>query len=1579
MLLPFFASAQINSFPYFENFEAGAGGWTSATLVGGDSWNLGTPDGSVINYAAAGGSNSWYVDTLETGTNEQSHVISPVYDFTNVPNPMLEIDIWWNLIFDSDGAVFQSSIDGGSSWQNVGSHTDDPAFAPNWFNHAFLSQGFPNGGAGSQSISHWTGDGPLGSQGWVTAKHILTGLGGQSNVQLRMAWINKTNNLGASGNGIAFDNILIFDAPAIDLAMNDVVQAGPCGGGYPGTAIATITNSGAQSTTINSLEDDLGTPFPITSTTVSAFSSVDVLVELPLQNPGSPSMNLGVSDPGDQNPSNDFFNATFNCNVVNGLNHCNDFESAGTAPWFADPEGANSSWNLGGNADNNTINTPFSGANFWGTTGPDGGYNPNEQSALVSPFFDFSTIQNSGVSFQFWRDLEIDYDGAVFQSSTDGGTTWVNVGTQGSGINWFNDGSVSGGGSGGQNVANWNGSSGGWVNATNSTPTLDGVAHILFRIALGADDIFQDGGMGFDDFCITGEEVPAIDTPNVVINEFKFSDFEGDDLDFIELKNKGSEALNMQDFRINFYQNDGNGTASYGVIGPDLINGTIQPNSHFVVGSLGTPGDYTYFTIPNSPNILGDSAALVLEYRLSNGDIVILDKVGYGNVDQSVSEFIPIVDSDSDHPSQVNQSFSRIPDGGDVNDNSTDFARVCMTPGLENNSIDNCNPYDSVDVAIAAIQQLEPCGGGFSAAVGITLQNNGYTDQLISEITDNQGGVHAITPFVLVAQESFSVVLNLPLSSPGSIDLILSANVDNDQVPTNDFQLFAFDCNVIEATNHLNDFERNDTLRWRPQHVAPLSSWRLGENTDNITINTPSPNQLGTNFWVTNVNGTHYSDENSSVISPYFDFSNTSSPVIKFDKWLDLETGQDGVVLESSLDGGTTWETVGEAGSGINSYNTGALPNGGAGQQNIEHWSGDGIEGTQGWENTVLPAPELAGIPNVLLRFAIHADGNVVTEGGFGFDNIEIQEIPVPSIVINEFNYVDARGEAYDFVELKNTGTIPADMADFQLNFIKEVNGVISQYDTISAPPLSGTVAPNDYYVIGDTASAFFLGVDELELTASQGVLGDTGAIELVYTPINLRADVVCYGDEIIGYTEGNAIEFADPGSPFYRGTGFSRVTDGNDTDDNQADFAYRCYTPGFTNEVVDSVCFVPEIVINEFNYSDPSGESFDFVELRNNDTEDIDLSNFELVFFNVFSGTNFPLNGVLSPNHYFVVGAMNGVPNTDMSFAPSTDYVFGELHSIALSYLPTGDNADLVGNAGGPAFEGAVIPTTDDGNFLDYLKGYSRIPDSFDSGNNNIDFQPACHTPGEPNIEDSVCVSLLVINEVDKLGANGDSVFVELYNKTPIVADLDGFILEFDDATNLDSIILDGSIGNQEYRVFGIPSASFDSDHVTIMLQDTQSTTIVDRLTIAETPAGLPNTEGEFTTLDASVTLSISRIPDGQDLNDNNNDFELVCTTLGSENFNDLSCDLVGIEESKVEANGMAIYPNPANDFLTLKTEVQGRYEFRILDGVGIVVKNGQVSNHQRIDISTLVTGVYSIITRNPKGQLAYGRFIKL
>jgi gliding motility-associated-like protein len=189
--------AQITTFPYTEDFESGDGGWVAENTTNG-TWALGTPAAPIIN-SAASGTNAWVTNLTGTyNTNENSWVTSPVFDFSALAAPSIELSIWYDAEFSWDGAVLQSSIDGGTTWVNVGANGDQN----NWYTDDTI-----NGNPGGQQEG-WSGTGAAGTNAWVTARHALTGLGGQSNVIFRIAF-------GSDGSvvdeGFAFDDINIFE------------------------------------------------------------------------------------------------------------------------------------------------------------------------------------------------------------------------------------------------------------------------------------------------------------------------------------------------------------------------------------------------------------------------------------------------------------------------------------------------------------------------------------------------------------------------------------------------------------------------------------------------------------------------------------------------------------------------------------------------------------------------------------------------------------------------------------------------------------------------------------------------------------------------------------------------------------------------------------------------------------------------------------------------------------------------------------------------------------------------------------------------------------------------------------------------------------------------------------------------------------------------------------------------------------------------------------------------------------------------------------------------------------------------
>lgn len=218
-------------------------------------------------------------------------------------------------------------------------------------------------------------------------------------------------------------------------------------------------------------------------------------------------------------------------------------------PYFEDFENGKGGWTSGSIAPgggglsswvltlptNYSIDTAYSGTNAWVTGNsnnifgyPQWTYFAGEFSAVTSPCFDFSNLQNPGIQMAIWWQSEFSQDGTCFQASTDGGMTWQTIGDYIDPVNWYNDSSVNGGplgGPGGQPLG-WSGidsvstGPGRYVIAQHALDGLAGEPNVLLRFAFSSnfsqDSISLSDGFAFDDILIA--DMPIIDAgPDTVI------------------------------------------------------------------------------------------------------------------------------------------------------------------------------------------------------------------------------------------------------------------------------------------------------------------------------------------------------------------------------------------------------------------------------------------------------------------------------------------------------------------------------------------------------------------------------------------------------------------------------------------------------------------------------------------------------------------------------------------------------------------------------------------------------------------------------------------------------------------------------------------------------------------------------------------------------------------------------------------------------------------------------------------------------------------------------------------------------
>ncbi|MBU0764655.1 MAG: hypothetical protein KJ607_07465, partial [Bacteroidetes bacterium] len=208
-------SNTIASFPYFEDFESGTGGWfTEGT---NNSWEHGIPSGDLIN-SAASDSICWATNLSgDYNNDENSSLFSPCYDLSLLIHPMIEMKIHYEMELAS--AIMLYSTDYGYTWIKIG---EGEPISQNWYNNEY------NGSTG------WNGQ----SGEWITVKHSLDSLGGLNGVMLRIKFEGITTGILVQ-EGMAVDDIRIKEVPQNDVGIT-AVTAPHSGCGLSGNEDVTV-------------------------------------------------------------------------------------------------------------------------------------------------------------------------------------------------------------------------------------------------------------------------------------------------------------------------------------------------------------------------------------------------------------------------------------------------------------------------------------------------------------------------------------------------------------------------------------------------------------------------------------------------------------------------------------------------------------------------------------------------------------------------------------------------------------------------------------------------------------------------------------------------------------------------------------------------------------------------------------------------------------------------------------------------------------------------------------------------------------------------------------------------------------------------------------------------------------------------------------------------------------------------------------------------------------------------------------------------------------------------------------------
>jgi hypothetical protein len=281
-------------------------------------------------------------------------------------------------------------------------------------------------------------------------------------------------------------------------------------------------------------------------------------------------------------------------------------------------------------------------------------------------------------------------------------------------------------------------------------------------------------------------------------------------------------------------------------------------------------------------------------------------------------------------------------------------------------------------------------------------------------------------------------------------------------------------------------------------------------------------------------------------------------------------------------------------------------------------------------------------------------------------------QVPVPStLVINEIDYDQPVSDSAEFVELHNAGPSSVDLTGYTLELVN-TGGTV--YDTVA---LTGSIAAGGYLVIGNVPSAT---VDPG--TASNWIQNGSDDAVVLRNASSAIVDAVGYEGSASGVAEGTGTTAAD--SNTVADVGLSRVPNGTDTGNNDADFQLVTITPGAANSSVSTTAPV---------LASPTGTGITgtAATLGGDVTSDggAAVTARGVVYAATATNANPEIGGAgvtqaagTGTTGVFTVNVTGLTPGTAYSFKAYATNSVGTAYTVAGTFTTLSDNADLSGLA---------------------------------------------------------------------------------------------------------------------------------------------------------------------------------------------------------------------------------------------------------------------------------------------------------
>lgn len=334
------------------------------------------------------------------------------------------------------------------------------------------------------------------------------------------------------------------------------------------------------------------------------------------------------------------------------------------------------------------------------------------------------------------------------------------------------------------------------------------------------------------------------------------------------------------------------------------------------------------------------------------------------------------------------------------------------------------SPAPDTDLSINRLSASAAFARAFTRdTLWVRIRNTGNNDLLDPQVRLNAGGVQRDYTWsgLLPAGDTVEWVLDTISLPEGPAGLSVTSLVPGDGDTLGDtFTISAF--GIPECS-----LPFSDDLEAMVRFADPSGNWQLGKPGFSSEVAAAS----GMNAWNIPGSGSYRPRTRAFLYSPFFDLRGWYNPRLKFRHWYNTQSVADGGRVECSLDGGTTWSTLGQRNDplGINWYNTSSLYAGGQ-----PGWSGS----SGSWGESVYWMPGLSDYAAgpVQFRFVFESDDSVAVDG-WSIDDIRLEASPSHSVSPEAIiGFPDPLAPVLPAVlqcRVRNTGALPVSELDVRV------------------------------------------------------------------------------------------------------------------------------------------------------------------------------------------------------------------------------------------------------------------------------------------------------------------------------------------------------------------------------------------------------------------------------------------------------------------------------------------------------------------------------------------------------------------